>query len=236
MPGFLTALIAKLAGLGTVAKAAIATATAALTLAAAGGATGVLPLPGGQTDPGVVAQAAVPQTTAAVPTTTSTPATTSTTAVKAAGGASVGSSTGSTSTKATTSVATPANLPTFAGLPAIPSCVSNLIPTGGTVPDPAQLVTQLPACILSVVTSHLPLDTIQSVIGSANLPVDLSKCLSSVIGSLPTFAGGDLSGLPKLLSACLPTGSIPGMNFVPGMSGISSMPGMSFFSGFKPGR
>jgi hypothetical protein len=84
--------------------------------------------------------------------------------------------------------------------------VSDLIPTGGTLPDPERLVAELPACIVTVVTEHLPLDTIQSIIGSANLPVDVSRCLSAVVSSLPGFSGGDLSGLSQLLSSCMPTG------------------------------
>ncbi len=113
-------------------------------------------------------------------------------------------------------------IPTVAGLPALPSCVTNLIPTGGTVPDPIQLATTLPSCIISVITANLPMETVQSLIGSVGLPIDLSTCLSSVVRSVPTFAGGDLSRLPQLLSACLPTGQVPGMGSFPGMG---SLPG-----------
>jgi len=67
------------------------------------------------------------------------------------------------------------------------------------------------------VTAHLPIDSIQHVIGSANLPVDVSTCLSSVLGSLPGITGGNVSGLPQLLAACLPKGPIPGMGSIPGL-------------------
>ena len=226
MPVILAGLLAKLAGLGAVAKAAIATATAALTIAV-GGATGVLPIPGGGPEPASIAQGAIAQANAAVSSATSSlPAPTpGVTGVQAASAASATPPAASTSAKASTAVATPkvtpsANVPNVSvpAIPAIPSCVANLIPSGTTVPDPAKLVAQLPACIASVVTASLPLDTIQSVIGSAKLPVDVSKCLSSVVRSVPTFVSGNLSGLPQLLSACLPAGSIPGTGSIPGMS------------------
>jgi len=258
MPGILAVLIAKLAGLGAVAKVAAATTTAALTMALGAG-TGLLPLPGGNADPAVVAQGAIDQATAAVNSAVaSVPATTvGGTAVQAAAATSVTSPAGSGSAEASTAAVTPAAAPaklpavanvvtpTIPALPAIPSCVANLVPTGGTVPDPAKLVAQLPACVLSVVSAHLPLDTIQSAIGSANLPVDVSKCLSSVLGSVPGFADGNLSGLPQLLSACLPTGSTPGLGSIPGIGsipgmgsipGIGSIPGMGSIQSMGSGR
>ncbi len=247
MPGFATALIAKLAGLGTVAKAAIATATAVLTMALAGGASGVLPLPGGHADSGVVVQGALDHAAAAVGSATKPlPPPSGGTDVQAAAGASVTPPTGSASTHASTGVATPtagtsANLPTVPDVTvaAVPACVTNLVPTGATVPDPVQLVSQLPACVLSVVTAHLPLDTIQAAIGSANLPVNVSGCLSSVLTSLPALVGGNMSGLAQLLSHCLPTGSIPGIGgSIPGAGSIpgigGSIPGMNLIPGFTP--
>ncbi len=102
---------------------------------------------------------------------------------------------------------------------------------GGTVPDPTVLISQLPACIQSVIAAHLPLDTIQQVIGTANLPVSVSKCLTAVLGSGPGFVSGDVSGVSRLLAACLPTGSIPGMGSLPGLGsipGMGSVPGLGF--------
>ncbi|MDQ3569878.1 MAG: hypothetical protein M3450_10885 [Actinomycetota bacterium] len=237
MPGLLAALMAKLAAMGTVAKAAIATATAALTMAAAGGAAGVLPLPGGDSGPGVVSQTAVDQATAAVGPATSSlpPAMSGGTGAQTTSGASVTPPSAATSARAGTGPATAASTNSAAvpnaavpAIPAMPSCVASLIPTGGAMPDPARLATQLPACILSVVRAHLPLDAIQSAIGSANLPVNVAGCLSSVLGSVPGFMGGDLSGLSQLVSACMPSGSVPG---------TGSMPtGQGSFSGFRAGR
>ena len=241
MPGILAALIAKLAGLGTVAKAAIATTTAVVTMAVGGAATGVLPLPGGGADPAAIAQDAVDQATSAVGSTSGSlpPTISAGDSVPTADAAvtSPSSPAGASATAATSANVPTPTVPTIPALPAIPSCVANLVPTGATVPNPATLVAQLPACVLSVVTASLPLDTIQSAIGSANLPVDVARCLSSVVGSVPGFAGGNLSGLPELLAACLPTGSFPGMDSIPDMGsfpGMDSIP-TGFFPGF-PGR
>ncbi len=240
MPGFLAVPIAKLAGLGAVTKVAAATATAALTMAVGAGA-GVLPVPGGTADSAVVAQGAIDQVVAAVGSASaSVPTTTSTgSPAQAAVATSVTSPAGSSSAKASTVVTPPAAVtpakvaavssvatPAIPAPPAMPSCVANLLPAGGTAPDPTKLVSQLPACIQSVVAAHLPLDAIQSAIGSANLPVDVSRCLSSVLASVPGFMGGDLSGLSQLVSACMPSGSVPG---------TGSMPGGSF-SGSRSGR
>ncbi|MBA2496711.1 MAG: hypothetical protein H0V33_06375, partial [Acidimicrobiia bacterium] len=227
MFGLLAALTAKLAGVGTAAKA-VAASTAAVTAAvAAGAAAGIVPMAGANVDPGTVARPAIEQVAAAVSPTTLPLAPTTTGAAEVQAEASVTPSTESTSAEATSGLAPPtdvdsANIPAVPALPTIPlpvvpSCVTALIPTGGTVPDPAQLAAQLPACILSVVTANLPLDAIESAIDAANLPVDVAGCLSSVISSIPGFVGGDLTGLSQLLSACLPTGSLPGTGSFPGM-------------------
>ena len=111
-------------------------------------------------------------------------------------------------------------MPTIPALPALPTCVANLVPTAGTAPDPTRLVAQLPACIRSVVAASLPLDTIRQALGSANLPANVSTCLSAVVGAVPGFTGGDLSGLPQLLSTCLRISSIPGAGSIPGFGSI----------------
>ena len=78
MPGFLAAVLAKLAGAGTVTKA-IAATTAALTVALGGGAAGVIALSGGQDGPSAaVVQGAARQVTAAVDAANSVPLPTST--------------------------------------------------------------------------------------------------------------------------------------------------------------
>ena len=235
MPGALAALLAKMAGLGTAAKAAVATITAALTMTAAGGAAGVLPLPGGHTEVPPLESAWQASVAAGSGATSTPPTTAGGTALQAATATSVSSSTGSTSAPAgsgaaTSKVATSVSVPpvtTVAGsaglpsvstvadriipaVPTLPPCVAGLIPAAGTRPDPTTLITQLPACILSVISAHLPLDVISRVIGTANLPVDISRCLSAVLRMVPTVVGGNLAGLSQLLSACLPTGGLPG--------------------------
>lgn len=181
-------------------------------MAVAVGTAGVLP--GAGTDAGVVTQGVVQQ---ASPTTAQAadplPAPTPGGPEVEATGWTTTPTAGSTSPRAAgvAPTTTSANLPAGAGgalptSPAIPGCVADLIPTGGTPPDPDRLINELPACIVTVVTDHLPLDTIQSIIGSANLPVDISRCLSAVVSSLPGFSGGDVSGLSELLSSCMPTG------------------------------
>lgn len=222
MPGVLLALVAKMAGLGTAAKGAAVAATTALAMAVAGGAAGVLPLPGDGAEVALL-QSAVQGRSATEATTTSAPPTTvGRTVVQTARSASATSSAGPVSARAggtvaadaTTSTSLPrvadATLSSLPALPALPACVADLIPAAGARPDPATLIVRLPACVRSVLAAHLPLDTIQRLIGSANLPVDLVRCLSSVLRTVTAAAGANLSGLPQLLSACLPGGVIPG--------------------------
>lgn len=240
MPGFLAVLLGKVAGLGAV-KAALATVAATLTLALAGGAAALLSVPGGDADSGVVAQVLQADTTGVVAPATSSaaPVPPAEIGVQAGTEASVESLSASSQAAievATPTVATPVNvpsvpsvaLPPLPSLPVIPPCVANLLPTAGSIPDPAALVAKLPACILSVVTANLPIATIQSVIGSANLPVNIAGCLSSVLGSVPAVVGGTLSGLPALLAACLPTGAIPGVGSIPGLGSIPGMGSIPF--------
>jgi hypothetical protein len=235
MPGFLGALIAKLVG-GTVAKAALAT-TAALTMVVGGGAAaGIIPT-GGDTDPVAVAQPAVDQANDAADAAVEPAPPAAAATEPAADEASVTppAASASASADANTAAAPAADMPdvpdvsTLIPEAVVPPCVSDLVPSGGSVPDPTQLVSQLPTCILSVVTANLPpLDLIEQAIGSANLPVDVSGCLTSVLASLPTFVSGDLSGLSGILSDCLPTGGIPGSE---AGSGSSPGSGSDFGSG-----
>jgi hypothetical protein len=240
MTGF-QAAIAKFAALGTMAKATVATTTALSVVLA--GATGVLSLPKGQEAPVAASAAAHRRPAAAVNATVETPsanasneaavAAAPTPSPAAAASASARSATtASVPTSTATRVAAPtvANVPTppipnitiptipsISNLPNLPPCLTDLIPTGASAPDPFQLVAQLPQCILSVVQAALPLDLIRQVLGSLNLPVDFTGCLSAVLGSIPTFATGDISRLPQMLSACMPTGQLPGMGSSFGM-------------------
>lgn len=246
MSGVLGGVIAKLTGLGTAAKAAIAAVTAVLTMVVAGGATGVLPVPGSH-DVGSAVESALQQTsTAGV--TASTSAT-----VTPAGGTNVNASAGSTTTSSSTSsttastvhasttsptVTTPTTvaptLPTalngsLPGLSQLPVCVQNLIPAKGTTPDPATLIPQVVACVQSLISSHLPTGDIQSLFGSLGLPGNLSTCLSSIFSALPTLATGNTSTFTHVMATCVPTGSLSGIGSIPGiasMPGIGSIPGI----------
>jgi hypothetical protein len=242
----LAGLLSKVAGLGTVAKAALAALTAALTMTVAGGATGVLPLPGGHSDPAAVVQAAVQPTGAGTSATVSVAATPAAgTSVGVGTGASVppaGASTAAHATFATPPVVAPttgnvvspvaaaanAALPT---LPALPACIKDLIPAKGTAPDPAKFLAQLTACIKSIVAAHLPVaGGVAGVPGAGNLPAnlpDIAKCLSSVFSSMPGLAGGASGGSLspaqlQALPACVPAGTIPGLGSgsIPGLGSI----------------
>jgi len=264
MPGFLALLTAKLAGLGALAKAAVAAVTAAVTMTLAGGATGVIPLPGSRASSAPVAAEAIRDAAAAVSTARSavpaatldgtgaqagagtsrstTPSTAAGSAARTTASAAAGTATSVAGASklagaATSAAASAGNLPTVAvanspALPALPSCVTNLSATGGTVPDPAKVLTQLPTCIRTVIGARLPLDVIQSAIASAHLPVDVTKCLTSVIRAVPGLAAGDMSALAQLVSSCTP-GSIPGMRSVPG---VGSIPGLGSFPAGGRGR
>jgi hypothetical protein len=96
--------------------------------------------------------------------------------------------------------ATPGNIP---ALPApvanivnnLPSCLKDLVPTTGSVPDPATLAAQIPPCI-------------QQVLGTISLPADVSKCVASVLGSIGGIAGMSAGSLPDIskldVSSCVP--------------------------------
>ena len=263
--GVLAGLVAKVTGLGTAAKAAMAGVTAVATMGLAGGAAGVLPAPAqnlvasavGAATPfdfpesgdvtGVVQRAvgSVPQATVpvTVPDVPGAPPVSVASSAKAGAAATPppapAKSTAPATAPATNGVTMPA-LPPMTVPPAVaglvkglPACVTNLIPTGGGVPDPAKLATQIPACIPQVLsTAGLPpevakcISTILGVIGGANgmspssvpsiaslnvsscVPVDGSKCVSNMLGMLATIPGW---------SSSIPTfGSLPGMSSVTG--------------------
>ncbi len=243
MPGFLSALTGKITGLGTVARAAVVTTVAVAMVV--GGAGAVLSLPDNGVDAAVVVPAAVDQPAATVtveapaatvaspapaPAAAAEPAPAPAASARATAPAASAAASAdlpalpkapkASARKAPTAAAADIPTPTLPALPAIPGCLSELIPTSGTMPDPVELATQLPSCILSLVMGSVPLDLIRSVLDSANLPVDIFGCLSSVLSAVPTFATGDLSRLPQLLTACMPTGDFSGMG---SMSARASM-------------
>lgn len=206
MNGLLAGLLAKATGLGTLAKAAIAAVTAAVTMTVAGGATGVLPLPGGHTDAPASIQTAIQQAIAQVPTSVAVSGSAGTgSGVQTTAGASTPSSGVSESAHTTTTSGTPqttasanvtatpqVSVPTSVPrptLPAMPACVKDLIPAKGTTIDPATFVTKLKACIQSLIAAHLPKGDVQGMFGSANFPTNIASCLSSFIGSMPAMTG-----------------------------------------------
>jgi hypothetical protein len=136
--------------------------------------------------------------------------------------------------------------PAVAGLVnGLPACVKNLIPSGGGTPDPTKLAAQIPGCITQVLsTSSLTpavatcvasvLGTIGGAsgmttaavpsIGSLNMsscvPMDTSKCVSSMLGLLATMPNLSGGGLPSLSGGGLPN--------------ISSLPSLTNLAGCVP--
>jgi len=255
MPGVLAALAAKLAGLGTVAKAAIAAVTAALTMTVAGGATGVLPLPGEHGGATAVAPESVQQTVSALGAAASNAATAAaasapsaqvsgSTAVGSSGaspvtakasastGASTTIATSTTVAKVTTQVVTPkVAAAAVHDLTKLPACLAALVPASGSQPDLARIRSELPACILSLVKAHLPLDVVRPAVGPSHLPVDLFTCLASALKAAPAATGTNLSGLRQLLAGCLPTGVLPGTGTATGAASLSGA-----VAGLRAGR
>jgi len=235
--GFLAGLIAKLAGLGSAAKVAIAGTTAALTLTVAGGAAGVLPLPGGSAGDAAI-QATAP---GAVVVETTTPTTSADTAAPDTG-ASVTAVTGSTSASAdaaadvsppTASVATPAvpaavpagALPDLSGLAQIPTQVMNCLTpvldlvTGLPTVSPSQ-IHQVGTSIVGCVTG---------IVRSVPLPFGLDACIAQIMGFVGDLSSQLPTGTPDLsgfdVAACIPSG-------LPVPTGASGW--MGFFGGGFP--
>jgi len=258
MPGFLAGLLGPLAGLGTAAKAGIAAAFAAVTMSVAGGATGVLPIPGVHADGAAVAQTAAPS----IPTSAAS-VSVSGSASTQSGGAGAQAGVAATVTVPTvpaiTHAVTPAPpvpvstsaiavpTPTLPTLPALPACVQNLIPPKGTMPDPAKILAQLPACIQSIIAAHTPAPVLSNVPGLADLPANVSKCLSAVFAAIPNVGSGKLTSVSptsldptaimSIMAACTPTGLVPGGGSLFGggsIPGAGSIPGLGSVTGSAP--
>ncbi len=231
--GFLAGLIAKLAGLGSAAKVAIAGTTAALTLTVAGGAAGVLPLDGGNAG-SVVPPVVTDQAATAVDTTTP--------AASVDAGAAAGDATRATTATGSASVTADAGTvtPTTAAVttPAIPA-------TGGPVgllPDLSgleEIPTQVMACLAPVfdLVSGLPsvspaqirqvgstiVTCVSGIVANVPLPSGLNACISQIMA----FVGDLSSQLPAGnidlgsfdVSACIPAG-LPVPTGLPGWTGF----------------
>jgi len=242
---FLSTLIGKLAGAGTMAKAAIATTTAFATMTVAGAAAGVLPGPvqgtvGGAInaisplnvptgDPAQTVAAAtdiVNNVLASVPTSIpvvppSIPLSADGTVQTPVGQVSVGGSANLTTPTIPQITIPNIPLPTIPDVTPIlnnlpvqlPACVKNLLPTSGALPNPTALVAQIPACI-------------QTVLATANLPVKVSACVASVLGTVTGVLNpASIGSLPKLdVSACVPLDVSKCTSSVLAATGVSTMP------------
>ena len=242
---FLTTLFGKITGIGTAAKAAIATTTAFATMTVAGAAAGVLPGPvqgtvGGAInaisplnvptgDPAQTVAAAtdiVNNVLASVPTSIpvvppSIPLSGEGTVETPVGTVSVGGS-----ANLTTPTLPPITLPNIP-LPNIPdvSPILNNLPV------------QLPACVKNLIPTSgaLPNPTalaaqipacIQTVLATANLPVNVSACVASVLGTVSSVLNpATIGSLPQLnVSACIPLDVSKCASNVLAATGVSNMP------------
>jgi hypothetical protein len=265
MPGALGLLTAKLAGLGTVAKAAIAAITAALTMTVAGGATGVLPVPGSHTATAVVPQAAVDQAAAALQAAAAAASAAANTAANAAAStpqvqASVHTS--APSTTASTAAATSPKTSVTSNVNA-----ANTAASAGAVTNAATLTTSVTSSTLPLL-SKLP-SCVAALIPAPGTTPDLAKlfsqlpaCILSVVKAhLPLDTVQPAIGsahLPVDLFKCLVTalkaapvtaggtnlsglrqalaGCLPAGSLPGTATGSASVPGLGSFTGLKSGR
>jgi hypothetical protein len=262
--GLLAGLLAKASGVGTAAKAAVASVTAVMTMGLAGGAAGLLPGPaqtlvasavGAATpfefpNPDDVA-ATVSHAVGSLPEVT-VPVTVPPLPVAPPVSVDASAKAGSTSASAKTAApaATP-TLPSVPGVPALPNvsvppavsnlvnglpaCVKNLVPTNGGTPDPARLASQIPSCITQVLST-------------ANLPPQVATCVSSILGAIGGASGMSAAAVPSIsslnVSACVPmdqsacvTNMMSTLANIPGfgsLPGVSNLPGLSNVSGCVP--
>lgn len=241
----LAGLLAKVGGLGTAAKAALAGATAVTTLGVAGGAAGVLPGPAqdavaaavgtvtpfelpvatgavgsaragapGADDLRVPAPVSLPPVVA---TATPTPSASASVSPSAAGPAKAVRSTDTHGAAEATAPTVPQVTvpPAVAGLVSgLPACVKDLVPATGPVPDPATLAARIQACI-------------PQVLSTANLPPEVARCVSAVLGAIGGASGMDPARIASLgslnLSACVPMDASTCVNSM--MRFLATLPG-----------
>ncbi len=240
--GFLAGLLTKLAGLGSVAKVAIGTVTAALTMTLAGGAVGVLPVPGTHSGPTVT----VTTTDPAVPAEATTPRPTSRDdGVQAGAESSVTTPAGSAS-KTAGAVGT-AEAPT-SSIPSV-SLPPVTVPGAG-LPDLsglAQIPTQVLACFSPVLdlvkgSPAVPFDQLATigpsivscvtgVVANLPLPSGMNTCVSSILSFVRNITSHLPTGTPGVgsfdVAACIPTG-------LPVPTGLAGLPFMG--GGFPFGQ
>ncbi len=219
--GFLTGLVAKLAGLGSAAKIAVATATAALTMTVAGGAAGVLPFESNHSGPTVTATTTEPAATTEV---TTSPTTSDESAVAAGADASVTTPSGSTSSST--------------GAVGVSEVSGSSVPSGSVPPVPApgaalpdlsgltQVPTQVLACLGPVFDlvkglPTVPMDKIatigpgivscvSAIVAKLPLPSGISACVSSIMTFVRNITSQLPTGTPNVgsfdVASCIPTG------------------------------
>lgn len=252
--GFLAGLFAKVAGLGSIAKIAVATTTTALTMTVVGASTGVAPFVGDHS-PGIVHRASGPVTALG----SSTPAGSGQTGLSVDGGASVATPAGSASTTAhtggavmpptTSSTSSPKSSSTGSST-AAPSASNLPVPVPGAgLPDVSRL-TQVPAQVLSCLTPVLDLvkgfpnvptsqiaqigpsivSCVSGIVRDQPLPSGLNTCVSQILGLVGHLTTQTPTGLPNLgsldLTSCIPAG-LP----VPKLPGALPFMGGGFPSG-----
>jgi len=261
---FFSTLLSKLAGAGTVAKAAIATTTAFATMTVAGAAAGVLPGPAQGAvgaainaisplnvptgEPAKTVDAAtdiVHNVIASVP--TSIPVVPP--SIPLAGSLTVEGPAGSATVGASTNVVTP-TIPQVS-IPKVPNIPLPVIPD--VTPILHNLPVQLPACVKNLIPTPgtLPNPTtlvaqipacIQSVLATGGLPVNVSACVASVLGTVTgILSPASIGTLPKLdVSACVPLDVSTCTSNVLAATGVAKMPFVgdmmkSIFSSFGAG-
>jgi len=227
------------------AKVAVATSTAALTIAFAGVAAAVLVVESGDSSPGVTQSASVRAATVAdpLPTAPGEPG------AQAGGGASASTPAGSTTAAAQAGGSVESARASRPSAPAspVPEVSVPTLPVAGAVPNVSGL-TQLPAQVMGCITPILDLVTglpavstaqitqigprivacVSGIVRSLPLPFGLDACISEILGFVGGIASQMPTGTPSLggldVAACIPVG-LP----VPG--GLPSMGG-----GFSFGR
>ena len=237
-----TGFLAKVSGLRTTAKVAVAATAATLTMTAAVAAAVVLPSGGGDSGSAVMQSATLEA--GAVDAATSTTA--AGTEAQADAGASVPTSAGSAPTTANAggrgAVGTPST--PLASIP-IPSIPTSLPFQGGALPDLATL-TDIPAKVMSclapvfaLVTSmpSVPSPTqiaqigpsivscVSGIVAGLPLPSGLNACISEIMGFVSGVTSQIPTGIPDFgdldVAACIPSG-------LPVPTGASSFMGGGF--------
>lgn len=254
--GSLAGLLAKVSGVGIAAKAAVAGVAAVTTMGLAGGAAGLLPgpaqtlvatavgaatpfqfpNPSGVTTTVEHAVGSLPQVTgpATAPALPVAPPVSVAASASGRASASAGAA-GPAVTPAPPSppgvpALPPVTVPTAASdlAEGLPACVRNLVPANGGAPDPATLSRQIPACI-------------GQVLRTADLPPQVTRCVSSVLGAIGGASGMSPTAVPAIaeldVSACVPLDQsrcvTNMMNVLATMPGFGSLPGLDSVPGLR---